>query len=77
MIEYVPEVPPSLRVITLSSKGEVSIKFSDDVVIPSSWEQKLTYDKKRKLHGIEAARHLAPGSFLNIQQEGATNGKRK
>jgi hypothetical protein len=38
VIEYIPPVPPSLRVITLSSTGDISIKFSDEVEIPLAWQ---------------------------------------
>jgi hypothetical protein len=37
VVEYVPPAPPSMRGITFGSTGDVSIKFSDDIEIPSAW----------------------------------------
>lgn len=50
------------------------MKFSGDVEFPIAWRQKFDFDQARKLHGIEGARHLAPGSFLGLSQEAANDG---
>lgn len=39
-------VPPQLNIIKMSPKGEMTIDFSDDIVIPSSWTRKFERDQK-------------------------------
>ena len=72
--EVLPPAPPGLRAIALGKIGDASMKFSGDVEFPIAWRQKFDFDQARKLHGIEGARHLAPGSFLGLSQEAANDG---
>lgn len=82
VVKVRPPEPPRINLISLGSKGELEIAFSDNIFIPPDWNKKWENDKAirrlREAGGKEhEIRRLQDNSFsfIDLKVEGATNGE--